>query len=467
MTTTEAGRFARALDRLRRAAGQRVDGASYTAFRVLFGLLLTIAPLRMLATGWVAIQYVEPTFMFRYYGFAWVPVPDPRWVHAEFALLAVLGAAVALGAGGRAAPAAYALLFAHLKLADVTNYLNHDYLVWLLSVLLVVLPAPTAVAPGASRTVPAYTLWLLRFQVGVVYAFAAVAKFTPDWLLYAQPVGVWLRARSEWPVLGPLFELPATAWVFAWGGFLFDATIVGWLSWRPARAPAYLVLLAFHAVTWGLFDIGMFPFIMPAATTLFFDPSWPRGLLARFAPRLRGTVAAPAGTPDAPPSRAATAAALVWAAFHVLVPLRAFVYPGNVLWAEEGMRWSWRVMAREKAGGVTFVVVNAAGARRLVEPESFLMPRQMREMAVQPDLIVQAAQHVAAEAQRAGRGPVRVYAETAVSLNGRRPAPLIDPAVDLAAVQDGVLAAPYVLPAPAGPPAPPGLNHTAHPGQNR
>ena len=33
-------------------------------------------------------------------------------------------------------------------------------------------------------------------------------------------------------------------------------------------------------------------------------------------------------------------------------------YGGNVLWHEQGMRFSWRVMVREKNGSVTFVVHN-------------------------------------------------------------------------------------------------------------
>ncbi len=39
-----------------------------------------------------------------------------------------------------------------------------------------------------------------------------------------------------------------------------------------------------------------------------------------------------------------------------------------------------------------------------------------------------------------------------VSLNGRRAAPLIDPAVDLAQLDDGLAPAQWISPAPDGPP---------------
>jgi hypothetical protein len=45
-----------------------------------------------------------------------------------------------------------------------------------------------------------------------------------------------------------------------------------------------------------------------------------------------------------------------------------------------------------------------------------------------------------------------VRAEVLVSLNGRRSALLIDPSVDLTAVDVGLAKAPFILPAPPGEP---------------
>ncbi len=71
----------------------------------------------------------------------------------------------------------------------------------------------------------------------------------------------------------------------SWAGFLFDLTIVVWLSWRRTRAVAYGVLLGFHLLTHLLFDIGMFPLIMSVAATVFFSPSWPRRFLGALSSR--------------------------------------------------------------------------------------------------------------------------------------------------------------------------------------
>lgn len=150
------------------------------------------------------------------------------------------------------------------------------------------------------------------------------------------------------------------------------------------------------------------------------------------------------------------AALAIWAAFQLLMPLRTHLYGGNVLWHDQGMRFSWRVMTREKNGSVTFIVKDtASGFERHLAPTKYLNRLQEREMAVQPDLSVQLAQQIATDFERKhGRRPA-VYADAVVSLNGRAMARLIDPTVDLADVHPGFSKLAFVLPAPTE--APPAL----------
>ena len=54
-------------------------------------------------------------------------------------------------------------------------------------------------------------------------------------------------------------------------------------------------------------------------------------------------------------------------------------------------------------------------------------------MSTRPDMILQAAHELARRARASGEGRVEVRVRTLVSLNGRRPQPMIDPDVDLAA----------------------------------
>ncbi len=432
-----------------------VDVSSLAAFRALLGAVMFVGTVRFVAQGWVRAHYVEPALTFHYFGFGWVERP-PEWaLYALHVALAVLALLVAVGFLYRVAIVLWLLGFTYVQLLDVTNYLNHYYFVVLSSALLVFLPAHRAFSVDAhlwpsvrADTMPAWMLYLVRFQVGVVYVFAGLAKLTEDWLIHAQPLGIWMASRTDTPVIGPLLDEPWTAYLLSWAGFLFDTTIVLWLSWRRTRPFAYAVVLVFHALTFVFFDIGMFPFIMVVAATVFFAPDWPRRLSW-----LRER-AASGGAVSAPRWGAAVAAA--WCLVQLAVPLRSHLYPGDVLWAEEGMRFSWRVMVREKNGSVTFHVRDRATGRTWqVNPFEYLTMRQAQEMSAQPDLILQMA-HVVADDFRSRGLDVEVRAEAWVSLNGRAPRLLIDPDVDLARVEDGLLPAKWILPGPEEPPLPAG-----------
>tara|TARA_B100000674_G_scaffold443318_1_gene408193 strand:+ start:108 stop:1061 length:954 start_codon:yes stop_codon:yes gene_type:complete len=301
-------------------------------------------------------------------------------------------------------------------------------------------------------------VYLLRFQVGIVYVFAAVAKMNTDWLVHAQPLNIWLLARTDTPVIGEMLGTFDVAWVMSWGGLLNDILVVPALLFRPTRKWAYLVVVTFHILTGYLFNIGMFPLIMIGTATIFFDPDWPRRLGSRWLQRLSAerSEAIPSTT-DALPMRIGKQGLLlllIWCSVHVAIPLRTFAYAGPTNWHEQGMRFSWRVMVREKNGSVMYKVTYKGRRRaRLVSPSKYLTAAQEREMSGQPDLILQLAHHIAEDFRTRGFEDVEVRADAVVSWNGRIPARLIDPTVDLAKEEISFFKnAPWILPAPASAP---------------
>jgi vitamin K-dependent gamma-carboxylase len=456
-----------------------IDGAWLAAFRVLIGTLLGVALWRFEVNGWVDELLLAPRFHFKYWGFEWVEPLPAAAMHRLFHLLAGLGVCVAAGIAFRLTAPAFALGFSYVQLIDVSTYLNHYYLAALLCWLLAISPAGRVWSIDAwilwrwrrrsrgrgepetrARPVSAAWLWLFRVQVGVVYSFAGLAKAQSDWLLHGQPLRIWLGQRTSLPLIGPLFAVDPVPLLLSWAGLLLDTTIVAWLSWSKTRPWAYLVVFVFHAMTRLLFNIGMFPAIMVAAALVFFSPAWPRIALSRLATFVRRRPASPLAPPPeaeaAPRARGwqrwGLALGAAYCALQLLLPLRHWLYGGNVLWHEQGMRFSWRVMVRVKGGGTTFVVREPSGHEWRVSPRDYLTARQEAEMSSQPDLILQLAHHIERDFAARGRGPVEVRAESMVTLNGRRSVPIIDPRVDLTAVRDGVRPASWVLPAPASSP---------------
>jgi len=459
---------------------RRIDGAWLAALRVLLGLTLAVSMERFIAYGWIDDLLLKPRFHFKYWGFSWVQPLGHQQMHLLFHGLVGLGICVAVGLFFRVTAPLFALGLTYIQLIDVSTYLNHYYLAALLMWLLAVSPAHrmgsvdawacrrlfTRVTHKPRNDISAVWLYLLRFQVGVVYAFAAVAKLQGDWLVHAQPLRMWLGASTGLPFLGPVFTIDGIPLLLSWCGFLYDASVVVWLSWKKTRPYAYVVVLCFHVFTRLLFDIGMFPWIMSVSALVFFSPSWPRhalnylrlfygrwrgdALLSHAWPALASAAAVPATAARwTAASRCGAALTAVYVGIQVILPLRFVAYGDNVLWHEQGMRWSWRVMVRAKGGSITFLVHDpSTGKSWSVPPEQYLTSFQESEMSGQPDLILQLAKHVAQDFQRRGHGPLEVRVDSPVSLNGRRAAPLIDPTIDLTTVSDGLQRFSWVMPAP-------------------
>ncbi|MET0339581.1 MAG: HTTM domain-containing protein [Polyangiales bacterium] len=418
------------LARARARLSEPVDAASLGAFRALLGVVLLVSIVRALDKGVVAQGFVAPTFFFPYYGLGWLPAPG-TFAYVVYGALAILGVCLTLGVYARVAAALFGLGFSYLHFVDVTHYLNHYYLVALLLLLLAALPTGRALAlwpRGGADVAPAWVLLVLRAQVGLVYFFGGIAKLKHDWLVWGEPLGTWLAASTEIPLVGPLFALQRAPLAMSWLGAAYDLSIPLWLSLRRTRPYAYAAVVVFHVLTARLFNIGIFPYLMMAGSTLFFAPAWPR--------RLLGTrPAQPAAV--VPLSRAWAAALACYLGLQVVVPLRHLAYPGNVLWTEQGYRFAWHVMLIEKTGSAEFRLVDrASGATWTVFPRAILTRAQDKAMATQPDMILAFA-HELARRERAKGRDVAVYADVWVTLNGRAPARLIDPNVDLALERDG------------------------------
>ncbi|MCA9521552.1 MAG: HTTM domain-containing protein, partial [Myxococcales bacterium] len=426
-----------------------LDIASLALFRILFGAMMLLATLRFIAKGWVDEFYTRPSVYFPYCGFEWVRPLSAPWMHVLFVALAVFALLIAVGLYYRLSITGFFVLFSYIELIDKSVYLNHYYLISLLALLLSTMPLEGAWSLDAlrdpsrrRRQIPAWCLYLLRMQVGLVYLFAGVGKLTPDWLLQGQPLRLWLAMYAELPLIGSWL---ATAWVgqaMSLFGAAFDLLAPFALLWRRTRAVAYIVVVLFHVATGLLFPIGVFPWVMVLCATLFFDPSWPR--------RVRRTVTARdddegerlRSTDEPPKARLGRVGGLL-IAVHILLqlalPLRHWLYPGRVSWTEEGFRFSWMVMVIEKRGTLEYRVRARHGARNwTVNPRAYLRPHQLRQLVTQPDMILALAHHIARDFRRRGYPEVEVRADSFVSLNARLPQRLIDDRVDLARVSDGL-----------------------------
>jgi len=432
-----------------------VDVASLAAFRIGFGMLLLVAALRYFTHGWIAEYFLVPTHFFKYWGFHWVKPWPGVGMYLHFGLMTACAVGVVIGYRYRASIIGYGLLFAYAHLIDKTNYLNHYYLVMCVTGLMACLPLAGQWSIDAwrdarirRRHVPAWMLWALRAQFGLVYVFGGIAKLNADWLLDAQPLSIWLARSGDLPLIGSVLGAPATAYVMSWSGAFFDLSIVPLLLVQRTRPFAYAALVGFHLLTAQLFQLGMFPYFMIAGSLLFLAPEWPRQLLERLGWQSAGDGACDWGGTEA--SRRGPGSAAVMAlyfALQLLMPLRHWLYPGQMCWSEQGFRFSWNVMLMEKDGSVEFRVVEPSTGRVFyASPRDYFTPYQTALMSPQPDMVLEAARVVAADFRARGVVDPAVYVDAFASLNGRPLARLIDPNVDLSRESDGLSNKAWILP---------------------
>ena len=453
------------LQRLCAALFKPVDISFLVYFRIVFGGIMLWEVYRYFTHGWITRYYVEPAVTFTYYGFSWVKPWPGQGMYIHFFVLGLAAACVMIGFFYRIAAPVFFLAFTYFFLLDQTRFLNHFYLVCLISFLMCFLPAERAFSVDGllrrqirSDVVPAWTLWLLRAQVGIPYFYGGIAKLNSDWILGGEPMRIWLSPFTRMPGLGPLFGAEWVVYSFAIGGLMLDLLVVPLLLWRRTRPFAFAAAIVFNLINAVIFEIGIFPWLMLGALLIFFPPD----LLRRFArlftspgeefldeqPTRRKTIEERSICPPSFKTQKLVAGLLAaYLAFQVLFPLRHYLYPGNVNWTEEGHNFSWHMKLRTKTGEALFTVTHpSSGQAWAIKPEDYLKSHQVMKMITKPDLVLHFSHYLAEQKRREGYDDVEVRGRVMVSLNGRPPQLLIDPNVDLAKEQVGLLPARWIVP---------------------
>ena len=210
-----------------------MDIASLVYFRVLFGAILLADVGLYFRNGWIAMEFIRPRFHFTFYGFQWLrPLPG-NGMYVLFAAMGVLAFFILIGFAYRLSAALFFVAFTYMFLLEEALYLNHYYFVALVSFLMIFVPAhhkfsvDAWLRPGiATDFAPAWSLWILRAQMGFVYFFGGIAKLNGDWL-QGWPLRLWLpHDLSGFPILSAFRNEVWLALFFSYSGLLLDLLAV-------------------------------------------------------------------------------------------------------------------------------------------------------------------------------------------------------------------------------------------------
>lgn len=411
----------------------QVDNSPLVLFRIFFGFLLACEAFGHIALGAVRKHFLEPQFTFTFIDFSFLEVLPVPLMYGLFVLMGIAGLMIMVGYKYRIAMTFYAIAWSYVYLLQKTSYNNHYYLLMLLNYLMIFLPAHRSVSLDAKfnpelrkEHLSRWIYWFIIAFLFIIYSYASIAKFYPDWMDLSFPKHLMKIRAADWSILQHNWAHQAIM-VY---GLTFDLLVVPLLLWRRTRMAAVIASFFFHIFNSIIFKIGIFPYLALAFLVFFFKP----GIIhKRFLKKKNFYDKQEVIIPNY--KKPLIIIATGFLVIMTLLPLRHWIIKDDVLWTEEGHRLSWRMMLRNRAGFATYYVENkTTGSKQIVRLSDYLTRKQMAHVKTKPDFMWQFAQHLK-ESYASQGNEIAVYIDAKVSINGRPYQQFTDKTVDIAATK--------------------------------
>ncbi len=427
-----------------------VDISSQVFFRILFGTLMLFHIIDHFDN--IERYWILPKYHFYYWPFDFIEPLSGNGMYILFIFMGILSAFIIVGLFYRLSITLFFLSFSYTFLLEQARYLNHYYLIILVSFIMIFLPLNKSISldnkiykKNSSETSPAWSLWLLRFMIAIPYFFGGIAKLNNDWL-HGEPLRMWLNYKSEFFTFGSLFQSEVIVLLYVYSGLLLDLLIIPAFLFKKTRTMGFLIIVVFHLINSLMFTIGIFPWFMIAASTLFFNPDWFRNKINFFSRKgsawpmvifLKEKL-----TPSSLLIRKQKLIIFmlsIWVTFQLFLPFRHYFFSGNVSWTEEGHKYAWHMKLRSKneIGYYTAIDKNS-GKIYDIKVYKYLKSWQRNKMEDRPYLIWQFGQIVKKDFKERGID-IAFFANIKASLNGRKYQQFIDSTVDLTSVPSNIL----------------------------
>ena len=409
-----------------------IDNSPLIVFRIFFGFLVACESFGAILTGWVKHVLIDPQVTFSFIGFEWLKPLPGFGMYFYFIAMGVFGLAIMLGYRYRIAIISYTILWAGAYFMQKTAYNNHYYLLLLISFLMIFLPSNSYASLDVRQnrikeenTMPYWISLLFIIQVAIVYVFASIAKFYPDWL-----DGTFTRnLLADSTNVIALKKLFLQKWFYlfiAYMGIIFDLLIVPLLLFKKTRMLALLASLTFHLFNAIFLEIGIFPFFALTFVLFFYEPETIRSVFLR----KKTSIETENGHSNYYGKKIVYFLIIPYLIIQLLLPLRHHFIEGDVLWTEEGHRLSWRMMLRERNGFIHIRIKDLkTGEESLYDYRKNLTDKQIQNLATKPDFIWQYCQYIKKEFK--GK-EIAIFIDCKNSINRKEYKTLIDPKFDMA-----------------------------------
>lgn len=412
-----------------------IDNSPLIIFRIFFGFLLAAETFGAILTGWVKENFIKPQFTFSHIGMEWLQPLPGYGMYFYFATMGVLGILVMLGWKYRWSLSAFTLLWTITYWMQKTSYNNHYYMLILVCLIMIFLPANRYASIDAKQhpeiktlSMPRWCSGVMILQIAIVYLFATLSKFYPDWLDGTFTKNL-LTNKSPYPFIQEIFNQKWFYLFIAYSGIAFDMLIVPMLLWKKTRTIAFIASLIFHLFNAITLQIGIFPFFALSFAVFFYPPEKIRALFFKKKPVLEEN------EPIYQNRSVLFYFFIPYFLIQILLPIRHWFIKGDVLWTEEGHRLSWRMMLRSRSGYSNFKIIDKKTKQPIpYNINSKLTDKQFKMVADKPDAIWQLSQRIKKEFATQGKD-VSVFVNCHVSINQKPYKQLINPDVDMASAE--------------------------------
>ncbi len=261
---------------LKRIFFSKIDISIIAYFRIVFGLCMLINSIQLFTEDYIEYYWLRPRFHFHYLGLEWIHALPGKGMYILCFIISLSSLFIMLGFFYRLSIIVFFFSWTYTWLIGQSTYNNHYYLISLLSFLMIFIAANGKYAlddmifPNIQTDeLASWTLFILRFQIAIPYIYGGIAKLNEDWF-HGEPVRTWLTNT------GGFVDQEWFVYFVSYGGLIFDLTIIPLLIWQRTRLLAFIAVIGFHLSNHFAFSdisIGIFPWLMIAATALFFEPS--------------------------------------------------------------------------------------------------------------------------------------------------------------------------------------------------
>jgi hypothetical protein len=418
-----------------------VSAAPLGLFRIFWGGIMFYY-FFVLAIGGGKYKYLDTIFRFKYPFFDWVVVASPTLMNTCFYGGVVLSIMMSLGAYYKFTSRVLLFLYTYTFLLDMSYWNNHYYAYMLIGCFFALSDGHKAYSIDKMRfnlegTIPYWQLFLFQFQFILVYFYGGLSKLqNKDWMTNSAAYSMLHHNLKLDHSLTLLFSL-----IMTYGGIIYDFFIGFFLSRRQTLWWCLPFILLFNISNFFLFNIGSFPFAMMASFVLFIPSGWLATQIAKWTKQPNRYSSQIDLKQPIFIQKIGYVALMSYVAFQLIFPLRSLFYEGSVFWTAEGKLCAWHMMAGSsyvKVNNFNIIEYNDQKTVRLsvnpIKVDSFLSKKQIRTLGTFPFAVPQFAKFLKKEAELAGFKNVAIKGEVYISKNYRPMTLVIDPDIDLSAL---------------------------------